>query len=33
MGKRRRVEGGIYEFLFRSIRISGTRFILRGVGL
>jgi hypothetical protein len=33
MGKRRRVEGRVSKFLFRSIRISGTRFILRGVGL
>jgi hypothetical protein len=33
MGKRRRVEGRISKFLYRSIRISGMRFILRGLGL
>jgi hypothetical protein len=33
MGKRRGVEGRVYKFLFRSIRISGTRFILRGGGV
>jgi hypothetical protein len=33
MGKRRRIEGKVFKFLFRSVRISGTRFILRGVGL
>jgi hypothetical protein len=33
MGKRGRVEGRIFKFLFQSVRISGTRFILRGVGL
>jgi hypothetical protein len=33
MGKGRRVEGRISKFLFRSVQISGTRFILRGVGL
>jgi hypothetical protein len=30
LGKRRRIEGGVSKFLFRSIRISETRFILRG---
>jgi hypothetical protein len=30
MGKRRRVEGIISKFLYRSVRISRTRFILRG---
>jgi hypothetical protein len=30
--KGRRVEGRVSKFLFRSIRISGTRFILRAVG-
>jgi hypothetical protein len=33
LGKRVRVEGRVSKFLFRSVRISGTRFILRGVGL
>jgi hypothetical protein len=33
MGKRRRVECRISRLLFRSIEISGTRFILKGVGL
>jgi hypothetical protein len=33
LGKRRRVEGRVFKFLFRSIRISGMRFILRDVGL
>jgi hypothetical protein len=33
MGKRRRNKGGIFKFLFRSVRILRTRFILRGVGL
>jgi hypothetical protein len=32
-GKRRRVEGRVFKFLFRSTRISGMGFILRGVGL
>jgi hypothetical protein len=32
MGKRRRVDGRVSKFLFRSVRISGTRFILRGRG-
>jgi hypothetical protein len=30
LGKRIRVEGRVSKFLFRSVRISGTRFILRG---
>jgi hypothetical protein len=33
MGKRARVEGIVFKFLFRSVRNSGTRFILRGVYL
>jgi hypothetical protein len=33
LGRRRRVEGRHSKFLFQSIRISGVRFILRGVGL
>jgi hypothetical protein len=33
LGKGRRVEDRVSKFLFRSVRISGTRFILRGVGL
>jgi hypothetical protein len=33
LGERRRVEGRISKFLFRSVRISEMRFILRGVGL
>jgi hypothetical protein len=33
MEKRRRVEGRISMFLFRSIRILGMRFILRGGGV
>jgi hypothetical protein len=33
LGMGRRVEGRVSKFLFRSVRISGTRFILRGVGL
>jgi hypothetical protein len=32
-GKGRGIEGGVSKILFRSVRISGTRFILRGVGL
>jgi hypothetical protein len=28
--KRRRVEGGVFKFLFLSVQISRTRFILRG---
>jgi hypothetical protein len=31
--KRRRVEGRVSKFLSRSVQISGTRFILRGVSL
>jgi hypothetical protein len=30
LGERRRVEGRISKFLFRSVRISETRFILKG---
>jgi hypothetical protein len=30
LGKRRTVEGGVFKFLFRSVRISGMIFILRG---
>jgi hypothetical protein len=30
LGKRRRVEGRVSNFLFQSIQISGTRFILGG---
>jgi hypothetical protein len=30
LGERRRIEDNISMFLFRSIQISGTRFILRG---
>jgi hypothetical protein len=33
LGKRRRVEDRVFKFLFQSVQISGTRFILRGVGL
>jgi hypothetical protein len=33
LGKGGRVEGRVSKFLFRSVRILGTRFILRGVGL
>jgi hypothetical protein len=33
MGERKRVEDRVSKFLFRSIRISETGFILRGVGL
>jgi hypothetical protein len=29
----RRIQGKVFESLFRSIRISEMRFILRGVGL
>jgi hypothetical protein len=29
LGERRRIQGRVSEFLFRSVRISGTRFILR----
>jgi hypothetical protein len=31
--ERGRIEGRFSKFLFRSSRISRTRFILRGVGL
>jgi hypothetical protein len=27
------LKGRIFKFLFRPVRISGTRFILRGIGL
>jgi hypothetical protein len=30
LGERRRIQGRVSEFLFRFVRISGTRFILRG---
>jgi hypothetical protein len=30
LGEKRRIQGRVFEFLFRSVRISGTRFILRG---
>jgi hypothetical protein len=30
LGKRRRIEGEVSKFLFRSVRISVTRFILKG---
>jgi hypothetical protein len=33
LGKKGRVEGRVSKFLFLSIQISGTRFILREVGL
>jgi hypothetical protein len=33
MGKRRRVEGRVFKFLFQYVQISRTRFILWGVGL
>jgi hypothetical protein len=33
LGKGRKVEGRVSKFLFQSVRISGTRFILRGAGL
>jgi hypothetical protein len=33
LGKGRRVEGRFSKFLFRSVRISRTRFILRGGGV
>jgi hypothetical protein len=31
--ERRRIEGRVYKFLFWCVPISGTRLILRGVGL
>jgi hypothetical protein len=30
LGKRRRIEGGVFKFLFRSVQLPRTRFILRG---
>jgi hypothetical protein len=33
LGKRRRIECRVSEFLFLSVRISRSRFILSGVGL
>jgi hypothetical protein len=33
MEKRRRVQIRVSKFLFRSIQISGMRFILGGIGL
>jgi hypothetical protein len=33
LGKRRSTEGRVSIYLFQSVRITGARFILRGVGL
>jgi hypothetical protein len=33
MGERRRIESIVSRLLFQTIRVSGVRFVLRGVGL